>query len=59
MMPAVPEKRFLGMNRITDEEGDVDTRQWSPVPLGGFETNASHRIYTAPEEISLIWPTHR
>ena len=42
MMPAVPEKRFLGMNRITDEEGDVETRQWSPVPLGGFETNASH-----------------
>ena len=30
------------MNRITDEEGDVETRQWSPVPLGGFETNASH-----------------
>ena len=36
MMPAVPEKRFLGMNRIADEEGDVETRQWSPVPLGCF-----------------------
>ena len=43
MMPAVqPGKRFLGMNRIADEEGDVETRQWSTVPLGGFETNASH-----------------
>ena len=43
MMPAVqPGKRFLGMNRISDEEGEVETKQWSPVPLGGFETNASH-----------------
>ena len=42
MMPAVPGKQFPGMNRIADEEGEVETRQWSPVPLGGFETNASH-----------------
>ena len=32
------------MNIITDEECGVETRQWSPVPLGGFETNASHGI---------------
>ena len=44
MMPAVPGKQFPGMNRIADEEGEVETRQWSPVPLGGFETNASHGV---------------
>ena len=44
MMPATPGKRFPGMNRITDEECGVETRQWSPVPLGGFETNASHGV---------------
>ena len=32
------------MNRITDDEGGVETRQWSPVPLGGFETNANHGV---------------
>ena len=32
------------MNRIADDECGADTRQWSPVPLGAFETNMNQRV---------------
>ena len=49
-MPAVnPGRQNLGMNRIADDEGGVETRQWTPVPLGGFETYASQRVSSSAQ----------
>jgi hypothetical protein len=57
-MPAVnPVKRDHGMNRIADDEDGVDTRQWSPVPLGAFEANtnqcASNRSQSSKAVIAM------
>jgi hypothetical protein len=37
------------MNRIADDECGVDTRQWSPVPLGAFEANTNQRVSNGPQ----------
>ena len=43
-LPAVnPVKWQHGLDRIADNADGVETRQWSPVPLGAFEANTDQR----------------